>query len=122
MNIRILLLTLGLGLLTPALAAPPAHAPAHGYRAKHQYVYYRDREIYYEPERRLWFWIDGGAWRVGASLPAYYQQFTSRGVTIELGSDTPYSEHRDVVREYGKGSKGSKSSKNAGKGWNKHHD
>ncbi|MGQ0502130.1 MAG: hypothetical protein ACT4P0_05910 [Panacagrimonas sp.] len=119
MNTRTILLALCVGMLTPVLAAPPPHAPAHGYRAKHQYIYYRDREIYYEPERRLWFWIDGGDWRVGASLPTYFHQFTSRGIAVELASDTPYAEHRDVVRKYGKGSKGGKK---GGKGWDKHHD
>lgn len=100
-----LLITIVLGMATPALAAPPPHAPAHGYHAKHRYIYYREREIYYAPESRLWFWLDGGDWRFGARLPSIYQQFTSNGVAIELGSDRPYSEHRHVVERYGKGSR-----------------
>lgn len=116
MNARTALLVLLFSLAAPAMAEPPPHAPAHGYRAKHQYVYYREREIYYEPARGLWFWIDGGDWRIGASLPAYYQQFTSGGVTVELDSDKPYTEHRYVVEHYGKGSK----TKNKGKGHGRH--
>ena len=92
-------------LAAPAFADPPDWAPAHGYRAKHEYVYYREREIYYAPESRLWFWLDGGDWRFGASLPGGYQQFTTGGVTIELGSDRPYTEHSYVVEHYGKGPK-----------------
>jgi hypothetical protein len=30
---------------------PPAHAPAHGYRAKHQYRYYPSRSVYYDTGR-----------------------------------------------------------------------
>lgn len=127
MNIvRPLLLSLSLITVLPALAAPPAHAPAHGYRAKHEYVYYREREIYYEPARSLWFWIDGGDWRFGARLPDHYQQYTSGGVRISLDSDRPYTEHRQVVERYGKGSgrKGGHKSqhKNQGKAPKHHRD
>lgn len=106
MNIKIaatlLALTAGLSAAPlPVLADPPPWAPAHGYRAKHRYVYYPQREIYYEPEARSWFWLDGGNWRVGASLPAIYQPFVSGGVSIELDTDRPYTEHRQVVAEYG---------------------
>jgi hypothetical protein len=113
----LLIATLTAGL--PALAAPPDHAPAHGYRAKHSYVYYREREIYYAPETRLWFWLDGGSWRFGAGLPVGYQQYTSGGITIELDSDRPYTEHRYVVETYGKGPKGKKHKHDKP---HKHHD
>lgn len=102
---RSMLVVLALAFAAPAFAAPPDHAPAHGYRAKHQYVYYREREIYYAPETSLWFWLDGGDWRVGAKLPIGYQQYTSGGVSVELYSDRPYTEHAYVVEKYGKGSK-----------------
>src|SRR5210317_1597878 len=48
---------------------PPAHAPAHGYRAKHQYRYYPSRSVYYDTGRRLYFYIKGDHWEVGAFLP-----------------------------------------------------
>lgn len=98
------------------LADPPAHAPAHGYRAKHRYVYYPSQEIYYEPERGLWFWLDGGDWEFGLSLPTYYRQYTSGGISIELDTDKPYTEHHSVVSQYGGKSKkaGLYDSKHAG--------
>jgi len=83
-------MTLALGLIggavaVDAIADPPPWAPAHGWRAKHghgdryyyeeaprvvhyRYVYYPEREIYYAPERGLWFWLDGPRWR-GAAAP-----------------------------------------------------
>jgi hypothetical protein len=104
--IRATLLGAALSLSVPAAwADPPGHAPAHGYRAKHRYVYYPERELYYAPESRLWFWMQGADWRVGANLPAPYQQYTSGGITIELGSERPFTEHVYVVERYGKGSK-----------------
>lgn len=106
MNIfRPLLLSLSLITVLPALAAPPDHAPAHGYRAKHEYVYYREREIYYEPARSIWYWLDGADWRSGDRLPGHYQQYTSEGVRIALDTDRPYTEHRQVTERYGKASK-----------------
>lgn len=104
MNIyRSLAVATTLLLAAPAFADPPDWAPAHGHRAKHRYVYYREREIYYAPDSRLWFWFDGGDWRFGASLPVRYQQYTTAGISIELGSDRPYTEHRYVTEHYGQG-------------------
>jgi hypothetical protein len=92
--------------VAPAFADPPPHAPAHGWRAKHRYTYYRDHEIYYSPESRIWFWMDrDGDWRFGADLPVRLQQFTVGGVSIELDTDRPYREHAYVVERYGKGPK-----------------
>ena len=49
---------------------PPAHAPAHGYRAKHQYRYYPSESVYYDTGRGLYFYLKGSNWEVGASLPS----------------------------------------------------
>ena len=52
---------------------PPAHAPAHGYRAKHKYRYYPDSSVYHDTDRGLYFYFKGGSWEVGASLPHNFQ-------------------------------------------------
>lgn len=89
---------------SPALADPPPWAPAHGYRAKqYRYIYYPQYEVYYAPETRLWFWLDGGRWRFGAALPAYLPLVGVPGVSIILGSDRPYYEHPLVIEHYGRG-------------------
>src|SRR5512143_729805 len=49
---------------------PPPHAPAHGYRAKHQYQYYPACNVYREPSRGVYFYMQGKGWAVGASLPS----------------------------------------------------
>jgi hypothetical protein len=102
----VLLLVLSCGWVAPAFSDPPAHAPAHGWRAKHRYTYYRDHEIYDSPESNFWFWMDGdGDWRGGVNLPVRLQQFTIGGISIELDTDKPYREHDYVVEHYGKGPK-----------------
>lgn len=85
-----------------ALADPPDWAPAHGYRAKHQYVYYPAHRIYYEPAAQTWFWFDGGGWRVGAVLPLAYEQYTHGGVTIDIDADRPYERQAWVEETYGR--------------------
>lgn len=86
----------------PALADPPPWAPAHGHRAKqYRYVYYPAYEVYYAPETQLWFWLDGGRWRTGISLPAGFVLGGVPGVTVVLDSRRPYDRHLHVVERYG---------------------
>ena len=94
----------GAGLLTatPALADPPPWAPAHGWRAKHQYVYYPSAEVYYEPASRMWFWLGGDGWQAGISLPIALQGYVGvGGVNIALDVDRPYLRNDYVVGRYG---------------------
>lgn len=93
----------GAGLVaTPALADPPPWAPAHGWRAKHQYVYYPSAEVYYEPASQMWFWLGGNGWQAGVSLPIALQGYVRvGGVNIALDVDRPYLRNDYVVRHYG---------------------
>ncbi len=117
-------MTLALGLIggavaVDAIADPPPWAPAHGWRAKHghgdryyveeaprvvhyRYVYYPEREIYYAPERGLWFWLDGGRWQFGVNLPTRYNAYRTGGVSVMLDTDRPYTEHVYVEQHYGR--------------------
>ncbi len=103
MNRLLLVLLLTATPLGVSWAEPPPWAPAHGYRAKHHYVYYPEREVYYAPDSGSWFWLDGGDWQVGVTLPVSLQPFVRVGVNLDLESDRPYYEHRQVVDYYGKG-------------------
>jgi hypothetical protein len=69
---------------------PPAHAPAHGYRAKHKYHYYPDDYVYFDTGRGLYFYLDGGNWKVSASLPVNLSVRLGDHVTISMDTDRPY--------------------------------
>ena len=84
-------------------SGPPAHAPAHGYRAKHTYRYYPDCSVYHDTERGLYFYIKGGSWEVGASLPNNLQMGLGESVSLELDTDRPYTFHADHVKQYPSG-------------------
>jgi hypothetical protein len=79
---------------------PPPHAPAHGYRAKHQYRYFPSRSVYYDTGRRLYFYLKGDNWEVGASLPSSLRVGLGDSVSIELDTDKPYNHHQEHVKKY----------------------
>jgi len=79
---------------------PPPHAPAHGYRAKFQYRYYPDAEVYYDAGRRLYFYFEGNGWRIGASLPSPLQASLGDSVDLELDTDKPFLYHDDHKAQY----------------------
>jgi hypothetical protein len=79
---------------------PPAHAPAHGYRAKHQYRYYPGQSVYYDTGRRLYFYLKGDSWEVGASLPSSFRGGLGDSVRMELDTDEPYKQHREHIKKY----------------------
>jgi hypothetical protein len=82
---------------------PPPHAPAHGYRAKHQYWYYPSRSVYYDTGRGLYFYLKGNGWEVGASLPSNLRVGLGDSVSIELDTDKPYIYHSEHVKKYPSG-------------------
>ena len=79
---------------------PPAHAPAHGYRAKHQYRSYPSRSVYYDTARGLYFYLKGDNWEVGASLPGSLRVGLGDSVSFELETDKPYIHHEAHVKKY----------------------
>ena len=79
---------------------PPAHAPAHGYRAKHQYRYYPTQMVYHDTDRGLYFYLKGDNWEVGASLPSRLKAGLGESVTIELDTDKPYVHNSDHIKKY----------------------
>ncbi len=94
---------------------PPAHAPAHGYRAKHNYRYYPDACVYYEAARGAYFYLDNGNWRMSVSLPGSIQ-LDSTYVSLELDTDAPYRYNHEHKAKYPPGKMKHKNKKK-GKKW-----
>ncbi len=69
---------------------PPPHAPAHGYRAKYRYRYYPDSYVYFDINRRLYFYLQDNDWRVSGSLPSDLRVRLGEYVTVDLDTDKPY--------------------------------
>jgi hypothetical protein len=81
---------------------PPPHAPAHGYRAKHQYRYYPARNVYHDAARGLYFYMKGDGWAVGASLPSDLLGGLGASVSLEMDTDKPYEHNAEHLKQYPK--------------------
>jgi hypothetical protein len=79
---------------------PPPHAPAYGYRAKHQYRYYPCCSAYYDAGRRVWFYIKTGEWTIGASIPTDLSAQLGYYVNISMDTDKPYEFNDEHRKEY----------------------
>jgi hypothetical protein len=79
---------------------PPAHAPAHGYRAKHHYRYYPSCYVYFDISRKFYFYLSGDSWKVSASLPSHMRVQLGEYVSIEMDTDKPYTKFKDHKKKY----------------------
>jgi len=69
---------------------PPAHAPAHGYRAKYNYHYYPGANVYYDTDRKIYFYMKGENWAASVSLPLDLKLQLGNHVSVEMDCDKPY--------------------------------
>ena len=79
---------------------PPAHAPAHGYRAKHHYRYYPSCYVYFDVSRKCYFYLSGDRWKVSASLPVHMRVQLGNYVSIEMDTDRPYTKFKEHKTKY----------------------
>ncbi|UCF56129.1 MAG: hypothetical protein JSW15_08485 [Deltaproteobacteria bacterium] len=92
---------------------PPPHAPAHGYRAKYSYHYYPSTYVYFDVSRKVYFYLEGGAWKMSVSLPDHLRVKLGEHVTIEMDTDKPYTKFEEHKNKYppGQAKKGKKEKK-----------
>jgi len=81
-----------------AWAKPPPWAPAHGYRAKHQYHYYPGQQVYYAPDRNKYYYQQQGFWRSAFSLPSWIR--LGEKVILDMITPNPYEHHPAVYKQY----------------------
>jgi hypothetical protein len=79
---------------------PPPWARTRWYRRNHAYYYYPGCDVYYRPADRVWFYLDGGGWRIGAQLPVTVRVDFGRAVSLSLEGDRPYVYHERVATYY----------------------
>jgi len=82
----------------PQRHGPPDHAPAYGYRTTYRYSYYPDVGVYFDLDRKIYFYLDRG-WRSAVVLPRALRVRLGSPVSMELDLDKPYhryDEHRST--------------------------
>jgi hypothetical protein len=102
MKFKLVIFTLAtsglLGLAGCYVEHPHGYARGPAVNAAYTYEYYPDAEVYYEPQRHVYYWSEGGAWRSGARVP---QNFVLRSsVRVSLDSPEPYKHHDEVRAKY----------------------
>jgi hypothetical protein len=79
---------------------PPDWAPAHGYRAKHRYLYFPSCSVYYDTDRSIYFYIEDGHWVISADLPGGLSVRLGTYVVLEMDTDKPYRHHGQHQKKY----------------------
>lgn len=82
---------------------PPAHAPAHGRRAQqhYHYQYFPNAQVYFDLDRKLYFYISANRWKVAVSLPDYLRRrLGERRVPLDMETDKPYREFHVHKQKY----------------------
>lgn len=79
---------------------PPPWAPAHGHRAEYRYRYYPTASVYYDVNRRLYFYYSSGEWVTYATLPNWIHIDHGAYVSLEMKTAAPYKFHTEVVHRY----------------------
>ena len=96
-------LATALAVVTPVLTSTSAVAATEVQVTKHTYVYYGDKDIYYAPDTKVWFYKEdgSGAWKSAEVLPDVYQPYVkTKGITISLNTERPYEQNEYVVKTY----------------------
>jgi hypothetical protein len=84
---------------------PPPWAPAHGYRAKTRYVYFKDYPVYYDNDRGVYISLSGGNWSVSAKLPSILSGVDLVGaakIDLDFSGDSPQAQHDSHKQKYPK--------------------
>jgi hypothetical protein len=85
---------------------PPPWAPAHGYRAKTRYTYFRDYPVYYDNDRGVYISLSGKNWSVSAKLPDILKGvdlLATPKVDLDFSGDDPQREYDQHKEKYPKG-------------------
>ena len=100
MKTKLTLLALASSLLLIGCYVDRPHGYARGpaVEPSYTYVYYPDAEVYYQPQRHVYFWADGGAWRSGPRVPPNIVLHSH--VTVALNSPEPYRHHEEVRAQH----------------------
>ena len=64
------------------------------------YHYYPNQEVYYDPQREVYFWHASAYWGVGRRLPSTIKLDKAERTLITLDTRTPYRRHDEVLARH----------------------
>ena len=71
-------------------SGPPDRGPEYEHRERRHYRYYPDANVYFWPDRNMWFVLIDGNWRSRNQLPRGYNDRLGNWTDLELDTDEPY--------------------------------
>ena len=75
-----------------------------GSQVRYHYWYYPSLQVYFDVERKVYYYPENGGWHQTNSLPSRYSPGSSH-VTVDMDSDKPYRDFNQHKMKY-PGSKG----------------
>ncbi len=82
---------------------PPPWAPAHGYRAKTRHIYFPDHNFYFDIQRGVYIFMEGGKWSIAARLPGLFGNINlsaSTQVELDISTSEPQAYNARHLTEY----------------------
>ena len=88
---------------TTVKKGPPSHAPAHGYRAKFRYQYYPSCSVYFDIDRKIYFYLNDNDWQTTVSVPGHLHVKLKSYVVLEIDTDKPFKYYKEHKKKYASG-------------------
>ena len=60
---------------------------------RYEYRYYPSTHVYYDVNRKVYFYLEGDKWQISGTLPGGIRLGFQDYVTIQMDNDRPYMEH-----------------------------
>jgi hypothetical protein len=74
----------------------------HVMHKRHTYRYFPSSDVYYDEEKKVYFYLEGDKWGVSVNLPDGFNLGQHEYVTIETDKDRPYDDYLEHLETYGK--------------------
>ena len=71
----------------------------HQHQPQHDYYYYPDVNVYYDPGPSIYFWFENDNWHHNRRLPSHIR-VPKRHIRFRSDADRPYNVHEKVVERY----------------------
>ncbi|HEY6007129.1 MAG TPA: hypothetical protein VIU40_02325 [Geobacteraceae bacterium] len=84
----------------PGVNVPLPLPPVPGVAPKHLYRYFPDVEVYFDPGRSLYFFLDADVWRSATVPPPGIVVKGLPSTDLDIDDDVPYRSHGDVRKHY----------------------
>jgi hypothetical protein len=78
---------------------PPAWEPGRG-DPVYRYLYYPAAFVYFDEDRRVYFYFDHNQWEESRTLPAYLSKHAGSPVELRMKTPEPYQFHEQVTQKY----------------------